>query len=110
MTSRRVVYAMVALSMLAASCTSEEGKGPARAAPAVFVNRNDPVLPLSRAHEGPALVVDKDDPNILYLAESEMVTATPRRRTSAPSCSRARTAPSTTYSRRTPPTATAAAA
>ena len=74
MSRRRMVLALVALALLAGSCASEEGKGQARPAPAVFVNRNDPVLPLSRAHEGPALVVDKDDPNLLYLAETEMVT------------------------------------
>ena len=42
------------------------------ASPAVQVNKTEKVLPLSRDEEGPALLVDKDDPNTVYLAYSEM--------------------------------------
>jgi hypothetical protein len=51
---------------------SSNAKGPATASAAVQVNRVEKVLPLSRDEEGPALLVDKDDPNTVYLAYSEM--------------------------------------
>jgi len=55
------------------ACASS-AKGPATASAAVQVNRAEKVLPLSRDEEGPALLVDKDDPNVVYLAYSEMAT------------------------------------
>ncbi len=68
--ARRLLVGGVVGLMLGA-CASES-KGPARAAPAVQVNRAEKVLPLSRDEEGPALLVDKDDSNTVYLAFSEM--------------------------------------
>ncbi|MCA1690880.1 MAG: hypothetical protein LC733_01295, partial [Actinobacteria bacterium] len=63
MNARRVVVGTLAMALLAGSCGSEEGKGTAKPAAAVFVNQRDRVLPLSRAHEAPALLIDKDDRN-----------------------------------------------
>src|SRR4051794_27854427 len=71
--TRRVLAAVV-LGVLVGACTSAAGKGPATASPAVQVNRAEKTLPLSRDEEGPALLVDKDDPNTVYLAYSEMAT------------------------------------
>ncbi|MDQ3978226.1 MAG: glycoside hydrolase, partial [Actinomycetota bacterium] len=59
--------------LLAASCGSEEGEGAARPAPNVWVNAKDKVQPLSRNHEAPAVLIDRDEPNTVYLAESEMI-------------------------------------
>ena len=68
--TRRLLAAAV-LGLLVGACGSET-KGPAKAAPAVQVNRSDRGLPLTRDEEGPALLVDRDDPNTVYLAYSEM--------------------------------------
>jgi hypothetical protein len=70
--TRRVLAAAV-LGALVGACTSE-AKGAATPAAAVQVNRAEKVLPLSRDEEGPALLVDKDDSNTVYLAYSEMTT------------------------------------
>jgi len=61
------------LGILVGACTVE-AKGPARMSAAVQVNRADKALPLSRDEEGPALLVDRSDPNTVYLAYSEMST------------------------------------
>src|SRR5438552_2896761 len=66
--------AAVLLAVVGAACSSTSGKGPAVAARNIQVDATDKVLPLSRDHEGPALTVDKDDPNTVYLADSEMTT------------------------------------
>ena len=70
-TMRRLLAAGV-LGLLVGACASEEANGPATASPAVQVNRVEKVLPLARDEEGPAVLVDKDDPNVVYLAYSEM--------------------------------------
>jgi len=70
-TIRRLLAACV-LGGLVGACATTDAKGPAQASAAVQVNRSDKVLPLSRDEEGPALLVDKDDPNVVYLAYSEM--------------------------------------
>jgi hypothetical protein len=70
--TRRVLAAVV-LGVLVGACTAE-AKGAATPAAAVQVNRTEKVLPLSRDEEGPALLVDKDDSNTVYLAYSEMTT------------------------------------
>ena len=71
---RRLCAAGV-LAVVAGACTSATaGKGRAAASSAVQVNRTGEVLPLTRDEEGPALLVDKDDPNTVYLAYSEMTT------------------------------------
>ncbi|MDQ3897021.1 MAG: glycoside hydrolase [Actinomycetota bacterium] len=69
--TRRLVVAIV-LGVMVGACSSE-AKGPAEPAAAVQVNRSQQAtLPLTRDEEGPALLVDKDDPNTVYLAYSEM--------------------------------------
>jgi len=65
---------MVGAVCLVLGACSSGAKGPATAAPAAQVNRVDRALPLSRDEEGAALLVDKDDPNLVYLAYSEMAT------------------------------------
>jgi hypothetical protein len=74
MRGRGWATAAVVLALVAASCGSDDGKGRARPASNVWVNARDRVQPLSRAHEAPALLIDRDDPNTVYLAETEMVT------------------------------------
>ena len=69
--TRRLLVAVV-LGMLVGACSTSDAKGPATAAAAVQANKAEKVLPLSRDEEGPALLVDKDDPNTVYLAYSEM--------------------------------------
>lgn len=71
--TRRVLVVAV-LGVLVGACSTTAGKGPAQVAPAVQVNRAEKVLPLSRDEEGPALLVDKDDANTIYMAYSEMTT------------------------------------
>ena len=69
--TRRLLAATV-LAVMAAAC-SAEAKGPAKVAPAVQVNKlQQGGLPLTRDEEGPALLVDQDDPDTVYLAYSEM--------------------------------------
>jgi hypothetical protein len=70
-TTTRRLLAAATLGLLAGACGSH-GRGPGVAAPAVQVNRSAEILPLVRAEEGPALLVDKDDPATVYLAYSEM--------------------------------------
>ena len=67
---RRLLAAGV-LALMVGACSSE-AKGPATASTAVQVNRVEKVLPLSRDEEAPAVLVDKDDPNVVYLAYAEM--------------------------------------
>ncbi len=69
-TMRRLLAACV-LGVMVGACASE-ADGPATASSAVQVNRGEKVLPLTRDEEAPALLVDKDDPNTVYLAYSEM--------------------------------------
>jgi len=71
--TRRSLAAMVLVGLLVGAC-STQAKGPARATGAVQANRAEKVLPLSRDEEGAALLVDKDDPNTVYLAYSELST------------------------------------
>ncbi len=71
-TTMRRLSAACVLAMVAGACGSTAGDGPAKAVPAVQVNRTGEVLPLSRDEEGPALLVDRDDPDTVYLAYSEM--------------------------------------
>ncbi|MGI8984459.1 MAG: sialidase family protein [Acidimicrobiales bacterium] len=70
-TVRRLAAAFV-LALVAGACSETGGKGPANASPAVQVNRTGVVLPLARDEEGPALLVDRDDSNVVYLAYSDM--------------------------------------
>jgi hypothetical protein len=70
-TMRRLLAACV-LAVMVGACSDTAGTGPATAASAVQVNRAEKVLPLTRDEEGPALLVDKDDQNTVYLAYSEM--------------------------------------
>ncbi len=69
-TMRRLLAACV-LGVMVGACASE-ADGPATASSAVQVNRGEKALPLTRDEEAPALLVDKDDPNTVYLAYSEM--------------------------------------
>ena len=69
----RRLIAVSVLGVMVGACTSADGKGVATASTAVQVNRSERTLPLSRSEEAPALLVDKDDPNVVYLAYSEMV-------------------------------------
>ncbi|MGI8810286.1 MAG: sialidase family protein [Acidimicrobiales bacterium] len=71
-TTIRRLLAFGVLGVMVGACGSSGADGPARAASAVQVNRAEKVLPLTRDEEGPALLVDKDDPNTVYLAYSEM--------------------------------------
>jgi hypothetical protein len=70
-TNVRRFLAVAVLVVMVGACGSE-ANGPAQVAPAVQANRSDRELPLTRDEEGPALLVDKDDPNTVYLAYSEM--------------------------------------
>lgn len=70
-TMRRLLAACV-LAVMVGACSDSAGKGAASAGSAVQVNRAEKVLPLTRDEEGPALLVDKDDPDTVYLAYSEM--------------------------------------
>src|SRR4051812_45795400 len=70
-TMRRLLAADV-LGVMVGACATSEANGPATASVAVQVNRAEKVLPLTRDEEGPALLVDKDDPDTVYLAYSEM--------------------------------------
>jgi hypothetical protein len=74
MQKRSLAAALAGLALVAGACGSDSADGPAQAAQNVQVNRFDDVLPLSRTHEGPAIVIDKDDPNTVYLAHVEMIT------------------------------------
>src|SRR5215218_3989169 len=71
LTMRRL-FAVCVLAVMVGACSDNGGKGAANAGSAVQVNRAEKVLPLTRDEEGPALLVDKDDPNTVYLAYSEM--------------------------------------
>src|SRR5215210_4895502 len=73
-TSIRRLLAAVLLGVIVGACASTAANGPATAGTAVQVNRTEKSLPLSRDEEGPALLVDQDDPNTVYLAYSEMAT------------------------------------
>ena len=68
--TRRLV-ATAALGAIVGACGSE-ATGPPTAAPAVQVNRSDEALPLARLEEAPALLVDQDDSDTVYLAYTEM--------------------------------------
>ncbi|MDP1804303.1 MAG: exo-alpha-sialidase, partial [Acidimicrobiales bacterium] len=68
----RRLLAACALAVMVGACSDSAGKGAATPGSAVQVNRAEKVLPLTRDEEGPALLVDKDDPNTVYLAYSEM--------------------------------------
>ncbi|MGH9222595.1 MAG: sialidase family protein [Acidimicrobiales bacterium] len=70
----RLGSCLMVLALAAGACSSDEATGPAEASKNVQVDQFDKVLPLSRLHEGPAILIDKDDPDIVYLANSEMVT------------------------------------
>ena len=65
---------VVGLALVAGACSSTEAKGAATPSKNVQVDQFDKVLPLSRDHEGPALLIDKDDPNTVYLGNTEMTT------------------------------------
>lgn len=69
----RRLFAACVLGVMVGACSDSAGKGAATPGSAVQVNRAEQVLPLTRDEEGPALLVDKDDPNTVYLAYSEMV-------------------------------------
>ena len=70
-TTMRRLMAVGVLGVMVGAC-SADGKGAATASTAVQVNRSEKSLPLSRTEEGPALLIDQDDPNVVYLAYSEM--------------------------------------
>jgi hypothetical protein len=70
---KSLLVSVIVLALGAAACSSDSASGPAEAAKNVQVDAFDKVLPLSRAHEGPALLIDKDDPDTVYLANSEMI-------------------------------------
>ena len=75
MRKRSVAAATAVLALAAAACSSSESAdGPAEPGTNVQVNRLDDVLPLNRLHEGPAVLIDQDDPNIVYLGNTEMTT------------------------------------
>ncbi|MEW6155062.1 MAG: sialidase family protein [Actinomycetota bacterium] len=74
MDGRRLAGCAVALGVMAGACSSSTTAGPPEASRAAQVNAFDDEVPLSRSHEGPAVVVDKDDPNIVYLAHVELIT------------------------------------
>lgn len=71
-TAMRRVLAAGVLGVMVGACSTSEAKGPATAASAVQVNRAEKVLPLTRDEEAPAVLVDKGDPNTVYLAYSDM--------------------------------------
>ena len=68
--TRRLVATAVFGGMVGA-CGSE-AEGPPTAAPAVQVNRSEKALPLTRLEEAPALLVDQDNSNTVYLAYTDM--------------------------------------
>jgi len=68
----RIGLGLVTLAVVAGACSSTTAEGPAAPAKNVQVDQFDEMLPLARAHEGPALLIDKDDPNIVYLGNTEM--------------------------------------
>lgn len=72
-TMARRLLAIGVLGVMIGACGSESD-GPATAAPAVQVNRSGEALPLSRLEEAPALLVDQDDSDTVYLAYTEMLT------------------------------------
>ena len=74
MRKQRLGSCLVLLAFAATACASEEATGPAEPSRNVQVNQFDKVLPLSRLHEGPAVLIDRNDPDTVYLANSEMVT------------------------------------
>src|SRR5215210_778314 len=68
----RRMFAACVLAVMVGACAESAGTGAATAGSATQVNRAEKVLPLTRDEEAPALLVDKDDPNTVYLAYSEM--------------------------------------
>lgn len=72
MRKRSVAAAAVVLALVGAACSSEEADGPAEVATNVQVNKFDRELPLNRLNEGPAVLIDKDDPDLVYLGNTEM--------------------------------------
>lgn len=78
----RRLLAVGGLVLLVGGC-GLQARGPASVGPSVQVDRTDIGLPLSRDHEAPSLVIDKDDPNRVYLADVDMTTGECRFATSA---------------------------
>lgn len=72
-TAARRMLAVAAAATMVAAC-SAGAKGPPEPARAVQANRTGEVLPVSRDEEGPAVLVDRDDPDTVYLAYTEMLT------------------------------------
>src|SRR5205085_2055791 len=70
----RVGLVMVGLALVTGACSSTSAKGPATPSKNVQVDQFDKVLPLSRDHEGPALLIDQRDPRTVYLGDTEMTT------------------------------------
>src|SRR5215210_6142137 len=68
----RRMFAACVLAVMVGACAESAGTGAATAGSATQVNRAEKVLPLTRDEEAPALLVDKDDPDTVYLAYSEM--------------------------------------
>ena len=68
----RAGFGVLTLALVMGACSSTTASGPATPAKNVQVDQFDKVLPLSRSHEGPAIVIDKDDPNIVYMGNTEM--------------------------------------
>ncbi|MGH9278587.1 MAG: sialidase family protein [Acidimicrobiales bacterium] len=64
---------IIAVLLLAGACSSGSSTGPAEAAKNAQVDVNDKLLPVARIHEGPALLIDRNNPNTVYLGETEMV-------------------------------------
>ena len=72
MRRRSSVAAAVLLALVGAACSSDSPDGPAEAAANVQVNKFDDVIALNRLHEGAAILIDKDDPDLVYLGNTEM--------------------------------------
>lgn len=67
-----------ALVMVASACGSDSGDEVATVAPNVWVNRADEQVPIARLHEAPAVLIDQDDPDTVYLGQVEMLTGSCR--------------------------------
>lgn len=70
-TAMRRVLAAAILGITVGACASDTD-GPATASAAVQVNRSEDVLPLTRDEEAPALLVDRDDSDTVYMAYTDM--------------------------------------
>jgi len=73
MTRRVPIAAALALSLVGAACGSDSSDGLAEVATNVQVNKFDEEVPLNRLNEGPAVLIDNDDPDLVYLGNTEMV-------------------------------------